>query len=362
MQKLSILAASLGLALAAIAAPAFAGDTSVGGTMFANFSYINQQNNGVDTNATGYGLDVKRFYLIVNHKFNDVWSANITTDFGYSSGTGAASVFVKKAFVQAKVSDAFVIRAGATDMPWIPFVEGYYGYRYVEPTTTDRLKFANSSDWGLHASGNLGDRFNYAVSAVNGAGYKNPTRSKGMDVEGRAAFMPLDGMVIAVGGYSGHLGKDLELTPALHTASRADVMVAYASKTMRLGGEYFAAKNFNNVTTVASDKSSGWSLWGSVAIADNGMNVFARYDNTDLSKTLNPSLTEDYWHLGLEYPVTKGIKISGVYKYTHRQDNTSIDLKTSEIRRIAIRQAGLSYLFGTVIIAASINLLAGLAG
>ena len=38
------------------------------------------------------------------------------------------------------------------------------------------------------------------------------------------------------------------------------------------------------------------------------------------------------------------------------------DLKTSEIRRIAIRQAGLSYLFGTVIIAASINLLAGLAG
>ena len=29
---------------------------------------------------------------------------------------------------------------------------------------------------------------------------------------------------------------------------------------------------------------------------------------------------------------------------------------------IAIRQAGLSYLFGTVIIAASINLLAGLAG
>lgn len=37
------------------------------------------------------------------------------------------------------------------------------------------------------------------------------------------------------------------------------------------------------------------------------------------------------------------------------------DLKSSEIRAIAIRQAWLAYVFGTVIIAASINLIAGLA-
>ena len=37
------------------------------------------------------------------------------------------------------------------------------------------------------------------------------------------------------------------------------------------------------------------------------------------------------------------------------------DLKSSEIRRIALRQAWLSYLFGTIIVAATINLIAGLA-
>lgn len=331
MRTTKTLAASIALALAAAAAPAIAGDTSIGGTFYANTSYINQSNNGVDTNATGYGFDIKRFYLIVNHKFNDVWSANLTTDVGYSSSTGATNLFVKKAYLQAKVSDAFTIRAGSSDMPWIPYVESYYGFRYVEPTTTDRLKYANSADWGVHAFGNLGGSANYAISAINGAGYKNPGRSKGMDVEARAAFMPMDGMVIALGGYSGHLGKDLELSPALHTASRMDVMVAYQAKNLRIGGEWFDAKNWNNVQTVASDKASGWSVWGSVPLSDNGLTAFGRYDSTDLSKTLNPSLTEDYWHVGVEYPVTKGVKIAGVYKYTHRQDNSTIDLKTSEI-------------------------------
>lgn len=38
------------------------------------------------------------------------------------------------------------------------------------------------------------------------------------------------------------------------------------------------------------------------------------------------------------------------------------DLKTTEVRRIALRHSWLSYLFGTVIVAATINLIAGLAG
>jgi hypothetical protein len=40
---------------------------------------------------------VKRFYLGVDHKFNDVWSANLTTDFNYVSGDGETNLLVKKA-------------------------------------------------------------------------------------------------------------------------------------------------------------------------------------------------------------------------------------------------------------------------
>mgnify|MGYP003441096044 FL=1 len=73
----------------------------------------------------------------------------------------------------------------------------------------------------------------------------------------------------------------------------------------------------------------------------------AQPDSVDLHQDEPPSYS-DFVYLAFTVAMTYAI--------------SDTDLKTSEIRRIAIRQAGLSYLFGTVIIAASINLLAGLAG
>ncbi|KAG1254303.1 hypothetical protein G6F68_010914 [Rhizopus microsporus] len=122
--------------------------------MFFDLTNIDKTSNGKDTAASGTGLDVKRFYLTVDHKFNDIWSANLTTDFQYSSAIGNTELFVKKAYVQGSFDPAFNLRVGAADMPWIPYVEKFYGMRYVENTLTDRLKYGNSSDWGLHGFGN----------------------------------------------------------------------------------------------------------------------------------------------------------------------------------------------------------------
>ncbi len=47
-----------------------------------------------------------------------------------TSTTGASQLFIKKAYLQAKYDPAFTIRLGAADLPWVPFVEGIYGYRY----------------------------------------------------------------------------------------------------------------------------------------------------------------------------------------------------------------------------------------
>ena len=292
-------------------------DNKIGGRMFFDLTNIDKTSNGKDTAASGTGLDVKRFYLTVDHKFNDIWSANLTTDFQYSSAIGNTELFVKKAYVQGSFDPAFNLRVGAADMPWIPYVEKFYGMRYVENTLTDRLKYGNSSDWGLHGFGNLGNNFNYAVSVVSGAGYKNPTRSKGMDVEGRVAYTPNENFVVAVGGYSGKLGKETDIQSAENTYTRANAMVAYADSNFRVGGEYFQAKNLNNVLTVATDKTSGWSVWGSVRVTDGGINVFGRYDDTDVSKTLDPTLSDKYWNVGVEFPVMKNLKLSTVYNYTH---------------------------------------------
>jgi hypothetical protein len=126
-------------------------DTTVGGLVFFDVSNISLQNEDktgkkVDTPPNGVGFDVKRFYLIVDHKFNDVWSANLTTDAQYSTaattsvvtqpstpggnpGTvnalsaqntsgGVTEVMIKKLYLQGKFDPGFIVRAGSADMPW----------------------------------------------------------------------------------------------------------------------------------------------------------------------------------------------------------------------------------------------------
>lgn len=307
-------------------------NTKISGRMYYDLTNIDQESNGAKTDASGFGFDIKRFYLGVDHKFDDVWSMNLTTDFQYSSAISSTELYVKKAYLQAKLSNAFVLRAGSTDLPWVPFAENAYGMRYVENTIADRLKYGTSADWGLHVSGETeGGMFNYAAAMLNGAGYKNPSRSKGVDFEGRIGFAPMANTVVAVGGYSGTLGKEKENTDALHTANRVDALVAYASPKFRLGAEYFQAKNWNNVLTAASDKADGWSVWSSVGLTDGGVTLFGRYDKADLSKEIDPSLEETYYNLGVEFPVIKGVKLATVYKYTHRENDTTTDLETKEL-------------------------------
>jgi len=320
-------------------------NTSLSGKMFFDFTNIDEKNSDSGkTDKSGLGFDVKRFYLGFDHKFNDVWSANLTTDFQYSSAVGATEVFVKKAYVQGKFSDAAVMRVGSADMPWIPFVEGYYGFRYVENTLTDRLKYGNSADWGLHLGGNLGQSksVNYAVSMVNGGGYKNPGRSKGVDFEARVGFVPVDHMVVAVGGYSGHRGQETENLDASHTANRGDLMVAWSSDAFRVGAEYFTAKNWNNVLSLAADKANGYSVWGSVVVAD-GVSLFARYDNTDLSKKLDRKANDTYYNAGVEFQVTKGFKLAGVWK--HGSVDKSILLLPTHVQNVKTNEFGV---FGEV--------------
>ncbi|MGH8362567.1 MAG: hypothetical protein ACRESQ_04385 [Gammaproteobacteria bacterium] len=57
--------------------------TRVNSTPFIDWTYLNQQQNSADTSASGYGIDVKRFYLGVGHSFDDIWSANLTMDFNH---------------------------------------------------------------------------------------------------------------------------------------------------------------------------------------------------------------------------------------------------------------------------------------
>lgn len=315
------------LAMQAQADNSWADNTKVGGKMYVDFTSINTQKNGADVDPNGFGLDVKRFYIGVDHKFDDMWSANFTTDINYLSSTGEVTPLVKKAFVQAHWSDAANLRLGSADMPWIPFAEDVYGYRFVENTLIDRLHFGNSADWGAHFLGKNGP-VGYAVSVVNGGGYKNPSRSKGMDVEARVGFQS-NGLTVAVGGYSGKRGMDTEATPAQQTASRLDLIAGYKTSMFNVGLEYFSADNWNNVTSPITDKADGYSLFGNVNVTPD-VAVFARYDSAKPKKDSDASLKDTYYNAGVSFKSNSNIIWAIAYKSDKLADNTN-ETKDNEI-------------------------------
>lgn len=305
-----------------------ANNTGLSGKMYFDFTRIAERHsdNG-RTDKSGVGLDVKRFYLGVSHRFTDVLSANLTTDFSYASAISQTSLYVKKAYVQGKFGDAAVMRVGSADLPWVPFVENAYGFRYVENTLIDRLKYGTSADWGLHLGGQIGPgtSLGYAVSVINGAGYRNPGRSKSMDVEGRVGFVPFQHMVVAVGGYSGKRGKEVESTTFSQTAKRGNLLVAYAGDTIRVGAEYFTASNWNQVPGPRRDKAAGYSVWGSVALNDE-ISLFARHDQARLSRIPDSAAKNLYTNLGVQYQVSKGLKLAAVWKHESGDKSVSTPL------------------------------------
>jgi hypothetical protein len=377
MRKNIMISLAVAAALAAPLAHADAGDTTVGGVIYADFTSINTQSAGKDVDPNGLGIDVTRAYLVVNHQFDDIWSANLTTDFNFASAKAASTctvtggtvgetctvattttapenqLFVKKAYIQGKFNDLAVFRIGSADMPWIPYAEGVYGYRFVEKTLIDREGFGNSADWGLNLNGG-NSMVNYSVSAVNGNGYKNPTRQKTPDFEGRLGFTPIDGLIIGVGFYTGTLGQDTEAndtkfaavpatptTPAIaatpkNTASRENLLVAWKADGLTVGAEYFTAKNFSSafIWNAKTDTETGESVYGSYDFPGTDFGLYARYDSVKPKKDSEAGLKDTYYNGGFVWKANKSVTWAFGFKSDELKDDsvlTPVDNKVQEI-------------------------------
>ena len=322
----------------------WAANTKVGGTVFFNFSnvygeQVDGKGNYTKNVGNGTGVYVKRVYLSVDHKFNDVFSTNITADASNVIGstsqyantaalnTSAPAVvgkglYLKFAYLQAKIDPALIVRVGSADMPWIPFIDGKTGMRYIENDLTDRTSFGNSADWGVHVLGDLGKYLSYQVSVVDGAGYRKIYVTKNVDVEGRISAQ-YNGFFAAAGGYTGHLANDTQnanpLTPTVtvHTAQRANLAAGYKNDKLVIGGEWFMAKNWTSVTKTTTDRDRGYSVFGKYYVTPKWA-LFGRYDwvklNPNTSDTANSRTRDHYFNTGIQYEPLKNLDLSLVYK------------------------------------------------
>jgi hypothetical protein len=292
-------------------------ETKLSGRIYYNMSEIRREVNG-ERAEEGTGFSIKRVYIGIDHKFNDVYSANITTDVAPVVGPNDGNIvgnglYIKKAYLEAKLDPAFIVRIGAADTPWVPFVENVYGYRHIENTIADRTSFATSSDWGLHVLGTLaGGIVSYQASIINGGGYRQPKFSQSVDYEGRVSAQ-YKGFTLGLGGYSGNLAKDTFGTETYNTANRVSALIAYQNPVFTLGGEFFQARNFKQVTVPTPDKATGYSVFSSVRPAPK-WSVFGRYDHMRPSRDGLPSETGDYGNIGVQFSPTQIVDLALVYK------------------------------------------------
>jgi hypothetical protein len=336
-------------------------NTKIGGQVFFDLTDIDNKNGTVKNAQNGFHYDIKRFYLIFDHQFDDTYSAHLVTDATYDtsqcdgvttiinptvpptatstcSKTGASTsqLFIKKAYLEANYAPLLDVQLGSTGMPWIPFAESIYGYRYIENTLVDRFKYGNTTDWGVNINGSTGDdfKFEYSVSAVNGAGYKKPAfglgtnRADGMDFEGRVDLR-WDGFVLGAGGYDGKLGTELTPDTTHHDFTRLDAIAGYAANGFNVGLEYFTEKNFDTISTapgLPTDHGDGYSAFAAYKFTPQWA-VFGRYDwaKPQAGAAFQPHYDNRYFNVGVQFSPIQMIDLSLVYKHDAGSDGVFTD-------------------------------------
>ncbi|MGQ9426985.1 hypothetical protein ACUQ3P_13575 [Gilvimarinus sp. DZF01] len=300
-------------------------ETNFSSQLFINASNIQQQDRSSD--VEGWGLDLKRFYLDFNHRFDDRWSAVVTTDVHWRRQNDPTDVWFRHAYVQRKFSNRQVLQLGVAPLPWIDYIARKVGYRYVDPSLTTMNQLSEPTDLGIHYS-NRGETLSYAVSVVTGGGFRKPRVGDSVDVEAYAAWHVAPGLDIAVGGYRGARTQDKDEAPKIHTAERFNASVNYQLNQMRLGIEYAYNNNWKQVASLVEDSSSGSSAWASYGYSPKH-SVFVRYDTTKPSRRLNPSYEKEYVQVGWDWKVAPYLTVAVVGKRIE-ETSASFDRESNE--------------------------------
>lgn len=291
-------------------------------------------NNNIQSDSIGIALD--RAYLTALYTFNDTWSMKLTSDATLESKAGLGkrtNVFIKHAFLRGNFSDKIAVDAGVIGTSWIGYNDKLYKHRYVQKSFTDEYKMDSSADAGISVHGTLADGlFKYHIAEVNGGGYGNISKSKGIDLDSRVGIYPVEGLTIDVqfrDGYKGSKTWD-KATQANFAGTKHQLiqtMVTYGmGNTFRIGSNYIYEKSDRKADTVhavtqQTTKSTGYNIWGWVNF-NSTIGAFGRYDSLKLKRdaaTLRPKTTRFVG--GLEVTAHKNVKLALVADISKTDDS-----------------------------------------
>ncbi len=351
------------LAIAVFFAGASAAETSLKGTVYAE--WMMDLSEGADSyNRFGIG----RTYITAISKFSDYTSVQITADIKPDLFKTPSTVVIdsdgdsvvipsqevskgypfmlKYAYGSWKVKpieDLLTLRIGLQPTMYLYFADELWMRRYVERNVVDFLGWLSTADLGASAMLNLGEKGKLGaagLSILNGTKYSDVTeKNKNKDINLFAKFTPIsdnkDWSMLALilqyymGTQNRAIASDEDAADYKHNILSAGGRVGYRDMF-----DICFDANFRTYGAGAGNediKSNAISAWIDIylnkvlpeAALFKTLGVFARYDIYDP----NTEVDEDgynYLYAGLECTPVKGVKAALNYRQTSSQ-NDAID-------------------------------------
>ena len=291
--------------------------------VYADFSSKSNKDDATGNKSadSGEGVDVKRTYFTFTHQFDTVWSAQFQSDIG-DQGAKRYDVFVKKAYIQAQSLRMATLRLGSADTPWIPYVEGIYGLRYVEQTITDRLSFGTSADWGFHVARQQSalqlpalrrqrQRLQQPDAHQERRLRRPPLRHPGRGPDPRRRRLQRQAR-------QRHRRDRRPCTPPPAHGRPGRLQHRLLQDRRRV----FPGRQLEQRHHRRHGQGRRLLGLGPGQLQSRVVGIFGRYDDAKPSKDLKPDLKETYYNAGLQWTLNKAFAASLVYKYDEVKGGT----------------------------------------
>jgi hypothetical protein len=246
------------------------------------------------------GANISRTYLTFEKKIDRTWSAKVTLD------SLTNNVFLKKAQLTGKFSDALNVKLGMIETPWIDHEDNLNGHRYISKSFVESHAMASPADVGVGIFGKA-DMLSYDIVSINGSGYGNTAVTAKTDLEARFGIKPIDGLTVDLGYRSGYLGQyNATVTEKKNTLTQLLLTYGQEGKVSFRGGANFISNKVDDQLAITTLTQKGTELWAWVRSGKFG--GYLRSESLDNGAA--GAATEKRTVVSVDYLATKSTVIS----------------------------------------------------
>ncbi len=223
--------------------PEWLGRTSFSGTAYLRYSR-ELERGARDANR----FDLDRIYFVLWSQLTDRVRLRLTMEAGEKrDSAGYFDVATKHFFLEVTkfpfASSRFL--AGLADLPWVPYEEAVWGYRFQGTVFPDREGYLTSTDLGVNWRMDLPrKRGDLHLSVVNGEGWAKPEIGKYKDVHLRFTLSPFRAgwaKDVFLGAFGSTGNYDGVAAGQPRKRQRAILQGGYRGTHLRLMGSYLWA-------------------------------------------------------------------------------------------------------------------------